>query len=106
LGYASRGSRTLAIDRRPVGPVRSAILGETSISAPKDSPWGRRAVVADSDGHRVELTGRSRSSDAAGSNVDFGMQFFATAILRSERIGRVGGFLRNPHWCIATTSTE
>ena len=25
------------------------------ISAPKDSPWGRRAVVADPDGHRVEL---------------------------------------------------
>jgi lactoylglutathione lyase len=25
------------------------------ISAPNDSPWGRRAVVADPDGHRVEL---------------------------------------------------
>ena len=25
------------------------------ISAPKDSEWGRRAVVADPDGHRVEL---------------------------------------------------
>ena len=25
------------------------------ISAPRDSEWGRRAVVADPDGHRVEL---------------------------------------------------
>lgn len=25
------------------------------ISAPKDSEWGRRAVIADPDGHRVEL---------------------------------------------------
>ncbi|HXI69645.1 MAG TPA: VOC family protein [Verrucomicrobiae bacterium] len=27
----------------------------TVVSAPKDSEWGRRAVVADPDGHRVEL---------------------------------------------------
>jgi lactoylglutathione lyase len=26
------------------------------ISAPRDSEWGRRAVVGDPDGHRVELT--------------------------------------------------
>jgi predicted enzyme related to lactoylglutathione lyase len=25
------------------------------ISPPKDSPWGRRAVVSDPDGHRIEL---------------------------------------------------
>jgi lactoylglutathione lyase len=25
------------------------------VSAPKDSEWGRRAVVADPDGHRIEL---------------------------------------------------
>jgi predicted enzyme related to lactoylglutathione lyase len=30
--------------------------GGKSVSTPKDSPWGRRAVVADPDGHRVELT--------------------------------------------------
>jgi lactoylglutathione lyase len=30
--------------------------GVTVISPPKDSPWGRRAVVNDFDGHRVELT--------------------------------------------------
>jgi len=28
------------------------------ISPPKDSEWGRRAVVADPDGHRVELLQR------------------------------------------------
>ncbi len=25
------------------------------VSAPRDSEWGRRAVVADPDGHRVEI---------------------------------------------------
>jgi catechol 2,3-dioxygenase-like lactoylglutathione lyase family enzyme len=29
--------------------------GGEIISAPKDSPWGRRAVVQDPDGHKVEL---------------------------------------------------
>jgi predicted enzyme related to lactoylglutathione lyase len=29
--------------------------GGTIIEAPADSEWGRRAVVADPDGHRVEL---------------------------------------------------
>jgi predicted enzyme related to lactoylglutathione lyase len=28
------------------------------VSPPKDSPWGRRAVAADPDGHRVELVER------------------------------------------------
>jgi len=30
--------------------------GARVISPPKSSPWGRRAVVEDPDGHRVELT--------------------------------------------------
>lgn len=30
--------------------------GVMVVSKPKDSEWGRRAVVADSDGNRVELT--------------------------------------------------
>ncbi len=30
--------------------------GVAIISPPKDSPWGRRAVVGDPDGYRVELT--------------------------------------------------
>ena len=28
------------------------------IVSPKDSPWGRRAVIADPDGHKVELIER------------------------------------------------
>lgn len=32
------------------------IASGTSVSSPRDSPWGRRAVVSDPDGHRVELT--------------------------------------------------
>lgn len=31
-------------------------LGVTVVSPPKNSPWGRRAVVDDFDAHRVELT--------------------------------------------------
>jgi len=30
--------------------------GTVIVSPPKDSPWGRRAVVDDPDGYRVELT--------------------------------------------------
>jgi hypothetical protein len=32
-----------------------AFPGARVVAAAKDSPWGRRAVVADPDGHRVEL---------------------------------------------------
>jgi lactoylglutathione lyase len=31
-------------------------IGATIVSPPQDSPWGRRAVVKDFDGHTVELT--------------------------------------------------
>lgn len=31
-------------------------MGAKLVSPPKESPWGRRAVVDDFDGHRVELT--------------------------------------------------
>jgi lactoylglutathione lyase len=30
--------------------------GAAIISSPKDSPWGRRAIVVDPDGHKIELT--------------------------------------------------
>jgi lactoylglutathione lyase len=30
--------------------------GASIVSPPADSDWGRRAIVADPDGHRVELT--------------------------------------------------
>lgn len=41
-----------------VDATYSALLavGGKSVSPPGESPWGRRAVVADPDGHRVELT--------------------------------------------------
>jgi lactoylglutathione lyase len=43
-----------------VGSVAAAVLaasaaGGSVVSPPRESPWGRRAVVADPDGHRVEL---------------------------------------------------
>ena len=33
----------------------SSFTGARLVTAPKDSEWGRRAVVADPDGHRIEL---------------------------------------------------
>jgi len=36
--------------------ARLVEAGGKSVSSPKQSPWGRRAVVCDPDGHRVELT--------------------------------------------------
>ena len=33
----------------------AAAPGASLITPPKDSEWGRRAVVADPDGHRIEL---------------------------------------------------
>lgn len=36
--------------------------GDTTLSAPRDSEWGRRAVVIDPDGHRVELLEKSERS--------------------------------------------
>jgi predicted enzyme related to lactoylglutathione lyase len=34
------------------------LAGGTIVSPPRESEWGLRAVVADPDGHRVELTER------------------------------------------------
>jgi predicted enzyme related to lactoylglutathione lyase len=31
-------------------------VGADLLASPADSPWGRRAIVADLDGHRLELT--------------------------------------------------
>lgn len=47
------GFRVASVDE-----AYSALLevGGKSASAPKNSPWGRRAVVVDPDGHKVELT--------------------------------------------------
>jgi lactoylglutathione lyase len=40
-----------------VDEVTSALsaLGARVVTGPAESPWGRRAVLADFDGHRVEL---------------------------------------------------
>lgn len=35
------------------------VAGFSLIAAPADSPWGRRAVAQDPDGHRVELSSPS-----------------------------------------------
>ena len=40
-----------------------AEAGATIVSPPRDSPWGRRAVVRDFDGHSVELVSSSTPSD-------------------------------------------
>ena len=37
-------------------------VGAKVVSLPKDSVWGRRAVVDDLDGHRVELTEAAQST--------------------------------------------
>ena len=44
-----------------VDDTYSALLaaGGESVLSPQDSPWGSRAVVADPDGHRVELTAQA-----------------------------------------------
>lgn len=35
---------------------RALTAGGSLVTAAADSPWGRRAVVADPDGHKIELT--------------------------------------------------
>ena len=37
--------------------------GARIVSPPTNSPWGRRAVVADPDGHKVELTQPERAAE-------------------------------------------
>jgi lactoylglutathione lyase len=39
--------------------AKLADLGARLITGPTNSPWGRRAVIADFDGHRVELTAKA-----------------------------------------------
>lgn len=42
--------------------AKLAELGISVVTPPSDSPWGRRAVVDDFDGHRVELLSASTGS--------------------------------------------
>jgi predicted enzyme related to lactoylglutathione lyase len=44
-----------------VAAALAAVDGAKLVSPPKDSEWGRRAVVADPDGHRVELVAAARA---------------------------------------------
>lgn len=55
--YSTRGVR-LGFGVRDVEWAFNTLVAQGAgvISAPKDSPWGRRAVVTDHDSHTVELT--------------------------------------------------
>lgn len=54
----STASARIGFSVPSVDDAYSALLsvGGKEVSAPKPSPWGRRAVISDPDGHRVELT--------------------------------------------------
>lgn len=41
--------------------ANAVAAGAEAVSPPKDSKWGRRAIVTDPDGHKVELTSRLNS---------------------------------------------
>ena len=47
------GFRVASVDEAAAALEKA---GGRIVSPPKDSPWGRRAVLDDLDGHRVELT--------------------------------------------------
>ena len=55
-GEASAGAR-LGFQVSDVDGLVAALdeAGHPVVSRPKDSPWGRRAVLKDPDGHSVEL---------------------------------------------------
>lgn len=45
----------------------TAVPGVKLVTPIQDSEWGRRAVVADPDGHRVELTQTRLARDSGGT---------------------------------------
>lgn len=51
------GFRVVGVDE---AVARLTAIGAEVIARPTDGPWGRRAVVADLDGHRVELVEAGR----------------------------------------------
>ncbi|MGD9635449.1 MAG: VOC family protein [Pirellulales bacterium] len=79
----------------------SLAAGGAEVSAPQDSPWGRRAVVSDPDGQRVELTGggsegrevcrqwsfpgRRLKATCCCRSRDSGMELCAVVVLGSQR---------------------
>lgn len=55
-GPSTLGTRIgFAVDSIDQAITALADYPKALISSPKDSEWGRRAVVADPDGHRIEL---------------------------------------------------
>lgn len=58
-GSSSAGVR-IGFEVRSVDETVAAAtqLGAAIVTPPSDSPWGRRAVVSDPDGHRIELSQR------------------------------------------------
>lgn len=48
LGFSVRGVHEVLAEWREVGG--------TVVSEPTETPWGFRAIVADVDGHKIELT--------------------------------------------------
>jgi len=48
-----------AVSSLKIATSRLSALGARLIVPPTDSSWGRRAVVVDFDGHRVELTSKA-----------------------------------------------
>lgn len=57
-GDSTSGTR-IGFSVSSVDRVLSLLGSEAVLSSPQDSPWGRRAVIADPDGHRIELTQRA-----------------------------------------------
>lgn len=52
--YRQGGIGQIRVKARP--GVAMASIGVKVISSPNVSPWGRRAVVENPEGHRIELT--------------------------------------------------
>lgn len=56
-GTPTQGVRVgFAVENVSAAVARACEAGGAVITPPTDSPWGFRAVIADLEGHRVELT--------------------------------------------------
>jgi len=62
----SRGAR-IGFSVEDVGTAFAEIVarGATAVRSPYESPWGRRAVVRDADGHAIELLAPGSVSTSA-----------------------------------------
>ena len=61
-GLATLGTRIgLTVSSVDAAVAAVSDYPDALISSPKDSEWGRRAVIADPDGHRIELLERQGS---------------------------------------------